>query len=403
MNLSVIEAISPSADPAQRALSLGARGPRWFSPDSFWNQPLRADAAIHAESRRWTALLAEAHASRQGAGLHINVFNWTLPVYVATPATPRRLVRPKLLQCPYSQGHVVASLPYLHPDHVMGIHPTVRDGIPIPDDAAPDAEADAHLVVVAPHENRIYDLWQCRRDADGNWSSNAAIAYPLDGPGVLHPADIAGIRDGESVHFYGPCRACGVPASAGLIRLDEIRAGRIDHKLAFACQVAALREHVFPAIWTDGWLPGGLPEGIVLQLDPALDLSRFKLAPAARVIARALQEYGAALVDNAGGVTLYTEWLGHEGASAWDGLLAEDSLFGIPFAHFRVLKPEHPVVVAGSHPIYHHGMSGQFYGYLRDTGHVAEDFLPTFAARNASGLGTGWPVSATPGPTANSL
>ena len=42
-------------------------------------------------------------------------------------------------------------------------------------------------------------------------------------------------------------------------------------------------------------------QGQVLQLDPALDLDAFGLTPAARCIARALQEFGAVAVDGAHG------------------------------------------------------------------------------------------------------
>jgi hypothetical protein len=317
-------------------------------------------------------LLQSAHdadPTRRGLGLHLNLHAWTLPVYYAAPDTPRRILRPKLPECRYSQGHLLASRPYLHATHPLGIHASVRalGGVPIPDSARTDAEADAHLVVVAPHENRIYDLWQCRPEPDGTWSTNAAICYPLDGPGVFTPDTIAGIHNDESVHYYGPCRAPGVPAAAGLIRRDEILAGEIRHKLAFACEVAALQEFIPPAIWTDGWLPGGLPEGCVLQLDPALDLARFALSPAARTIARALQTYGAVLVDNAGGVTLYGEWLGPAETSGWRGLLTEEDLFAIPFAHYRILATG-PVTRAGSHPVYHHEMSAKYYAHLRHHG-----------------------------------
>ena len=351
-------------------MKLGAHGPRWFAPDSFWNQPLPPDSVADTHSARWCGLLAAAHAAdptRGEAGLHLNLHAWTLPIYYADASTPRRALRPKLLECRYSQGHVLASRPYLHPAHPLGLHASVADGVPIPESACTDAEADAHLVIVAPHENRIYDLWQCHPETGGNWATNAAISYPLNGPGVFTTATIGGIHNGESVHFYGPCRAPGVPACAGLIRRDEIFAGEIAHKLAFACEVAALQEFVAPAIWTDGWLPGGLPEGCVLQLDPHLDLSRFKLTPAARTIAQALQRYGAVLVDNAGGVTLYGEWLGPAETSGWNGLLGENDLFPIPFSHYRILQTP-PVQHAGSHPAYHHEMSAKYYAHLRKHG-----------------------------------
>lgn len=355
--------------------ALGARGERWFAPGSFWNTPLPADARKDSQSDRWCGLLAASHdhdPARVGCGLHINLRTWTIPVFYADEGTAKVRLRPKMPECRYSQGHWLATRPYVHPGHPLGLHSSVAEGVPIPPGACHDGEADAHMVVVAPHENRIYDLWQCQPEDGGAWATNAAISYPLDGPGQFTAETITGIHDHESVHFYGPCRAAGVPAIAGLIRRDEVLAGEIRHKLAFACDVAALREFVSPAIWTDGWLPGGLPEGCVMQLDPQLDLDAFPLAPAARLVAKALQVYGAVLVDVAGGTTLYGEWLGAPDTSRWNGLLGESDLFCVPFQHYRILEVGE-IHRAGSHPVYHHGMSSHYYDYLRRHGKPASD------------------------------
>ncbi len=343
----------------------------WFAEDSFWNSPLEERVKVSPYSEQWCELLHESHAFRNYAGLHINLFAWTLPVYTVDASVPKQKLRPKLTYCPYSQGHVVAMGRNTEELSHMGLHHSVLDGVPIPEGAFTDKEADAHMVVVAPHENRIYDLWQCMRNTDGQWWSNSAIAYELEGSGVFDEEIITGIEDGQSVHFYGPCRASGVPACAGLIRRDEVMSGEIQHKLAFACEVAALQEFVFPATWTDGWLPGGLPEGCILQLDPTLDLDTLSLNTAGKVVAKALQKYGAVLVDNAGGATLYGEFLGDESMTAttksWNGILAEESLFSIPFEKYRILETGE-TDKRGSHPIYHHEMSYKYYEYLRKNG-----------------------------------
>jgi len=339
----------------------------FFAPDSFWNTPLAADARPDAESTRWIDLLAQSLPTPRG--LHINLHDWTIPIFHADATTPRHRLHPKLLRCHLSQGHVKASQHRLTPDHPLGLHASVRGiDVPIPDHAAPDAKQDAHMTIIDLDARRVYDLWQCRREADGTWHTNAAIAYELDGSGVFRPEDIEGIANDESIHFYGPCRASGVPLLGGLILRDEIEAGRIDHKLAFACPVPGLQRHVCPpAVWTDGWLPGGVPEGCTLQLDPALDLDAFSLTPAARAIARALQIYGATLVDYAGGVTLYGESLEPHPDRTWQGLLGEDDLFPIGLEHYRILETG-PLRELGSHPVYHQGMARLFYEHIETRG-----------------------------------
>ena len=46
--------------------------------------------------------------------------------------------------------------------------------------------------------------------------------------------------------------------------------------------------------------PDRLPEGTLLQLDPALDLGKLKLKPGEQVVATALQRYGGYIMDVAG-------------------------------------------------------------------------------------------------------
>lgn len=327
---------------------------------------------VDAESGRWISLLKEA--SRATGGLHLNLHAWTIPVYYADAFTPRVRLLPGLLSCPLSQGHVKTSEARLRDGDprllAPGMHPSVARGVPIPLDAMPDGQLDAHLTVVEVDEGRVYDLWNCHRDPDGTWRSNAAIAYDLHGEGLFSADDIAGIRNDESVHFYGPCRASGVPALAGLIMREEVEAGIIGHKLALACPVAGLQRRVCPpAIWTDGWMPGGVPEGCCLQLDPSLDLDRLPLSREARVVARALQTHGAVLVDNAGSVTLYGEWLPRaDGEKSWAGLLGEGDLTGLPLERFRVLDTSGQLREGGSHPVFHHEMAPLFYAHLKKHG-----------------------------------
>jgi hypothetical protein len=229
----------------------------------------------------------------------------------------------------------------------------------------PDTGNDAHMSIIDVDSRIAYDLWNCHQKPDGTWHTNAAIAYPVDGDGVFSPSDIFGIRNDESVHFYGPCRASGIPALAGLVLRDELEAGRILHKLALASPVNGLQRHVCPpAIWSDGWLPGGIPEGACLQLDVTFEPDSLALSREAHVIVKALQTYGAVLVDNAASVTLYGEYAP---PGAYAGLV-EDALAAIPLERFRVLDTRANLRPGGSQPVYHHEMAFLFYEYLRTHG-----------------------------------
>jgi hypothetical protein len=57
------------------------------------------------------------------------------------------------------------------------------------------------------------------------------------------------------------------------------------------------KEFTFPATWTVGHFPGGIPEGAVIQLDPVLDLSQFDLLSGERV-ALSYADSGLSTIDD---------------------------------------------------------------------------------------------------------
>ena len=84
--------------------------------------------------------------------------------------------------------------------------------------------------------------------------------------------------------------------------------------------------------------PGAIPEGARLQLNPKLDIEKLNLTPAAKIIARALQEYGMFLGDGAGDIAIYAENFAYKAKNPWQGILSEKDLYGIPYNELRVLK-----------------------------------------------------------------
>jgi hypothetical protein len=98
---------------------------------------------------------------------------------------------------------------------------------------------------------------------------------------------------------------------------------------------------VYPASKSDGRGTTGvdLPEGTRLQLDPSLteaDFDRMGLTQQARVVARALQEYGMIVVDNSGSSKIMLE---DEKTADWGSMLNRTSVSAIPLASFRVVSP----------------------------------------------------------------
>ncbi len=302
---------------------------RFFNAESFWNQPIKPNPEIDKRSDEWIALLkTEPNTPNIG----INVHHWTIPVYAVDENTPTfQIHRHQLGET--EKNHWDTQRDY------FGHGPGFGENVPIPLNALPDPEEDAHFSVVDWQRKIAGDMWGFRQRPDGTFESNTGMKYNLDGDGVFKTEDFQ-IRNGESVHFHGPSRASGVPAIAGLIMYDEVRRGKIAHKLAIATRFAAFQEFVYPAAWTDGYTPGGIPEGAVIQLNPKLDLTQFELTPGEVVVARALQEYGAVFVDVAQGTPLYAEGLWGHTDKSWDGILHEwdKGICTIPIENYRILK-----------------------------------------------------------------
>jgi hypothetical protein len=170
--------------------------------------------------------------------------------------------------------------------------------VPIPDGAVQAVGTDGHMIVHQPSTDTMWEFWRAEKRADG-WHAAWGGRMPnvSTNPGFYtNPSN------------WGST-ATSLPMLGGLIRLDELEAGRIDHALALA--IPEIRKDVYswPAQRSDGSLdaPNAIPEGTRFRLDPSLDLDTIQMAPVVRLIAEAAQDYGIVLRDGAGSVTFYGE------------------------------------------------------------------------------------------------
>jgi hypothetical protein len=294
---------------------------RPFSADSPWNQRIAADAPSDPDSRA----LIDDFASR--GPLHINIQDWSIPVYFVDAAhTPKHAVHD------------------LRPG-VFGRGFEFPRAIPIPDGAVaspPVGEhSDNHLSIIDRTLQLEWGMWAARKNDRGEWGTGLGAVTDLAGNGVAEPW-FAAAREFDAHR----ARAGGFPLVAGLIFVDEIKAGRIEHALCFAYDHCRGGFFVPPASTAQVTMQEmtnrtGIPMGGRIQLDPAWDVEGSPLSRSGRIIARALQEYGAYCGDFAGANVLYAE-NAPAAVAAWQGLLANDELravFTPEFirAHFRVL------------------------------------------------------------------
>lgn len=273
---------------------------RPFTPDSPWNSIIPPSPVLDPRSVDYAT----------GIGpLSSNAASYTLPVYAAPAGTPFTTFTATGI------ATIVAA---------DGKTKTSAAGkqikVPMPAGAAAAAGSDGQIVVVDLTTGDEYDLWQV--------SGTTVKNMTLFRGGVLSPGT-------TGVQY--PSRGAGVPYLAGLIRPWEIQQGYIDHALAFAYDKVS-SEHRYPATKSDG-TGGGLPEGARLQLDPGFDVNTLA-DPVARIVARALQIYGAYVIDYAGNPgKIYAEYQGtakwgSAGIPAW----TSSTVSKIPANRLRVLR-----------------------------------------------------------------
>jgi hypothetical protein len=210
-----------------------------------------------------------------------NTHTWSAPVYRVGPHTPR--LRWTFTNC--------LNLP--DPDPV--IFQTLA-AVPTPPGMLTSQGTDNEVAIYQPSTDTYWDFWRAAQDAAGNWSAcwGGKIEHYSRNPGIFS--------------YPQGAVASGLPLGAFLIRIDELRRGHIDH----AINILTVRVRPdcvsWPANRTDGDGVGeDLPcEGQRFRLDPAFDVTTLR-SPAARTIARAMQEYGLIMTDKSGSLATQGE------------------------------------------------------------------------------------------------
>ena len=280
---------------------------RPFNNNSPWNESIPADAKTDPQSSRFISDFAQGD-------FYINMEDWSIPVYyVTTDSVPKVTVinsRPGV----YGKG-------FAEPNHI----PVLPDFIASP----PVGDfSDNHLCILDTAAMIEWDMWAARKNKDGVWTTGLGAVTDLRSSGVEKPW-----FEQENEFDAHRSRAGGFPLIAGLIRPDEIEAGEIDHALVFAYQRGRSEFFIPPASTAQATFMemnnhGGIPMGGRIQLNPAIDVDTLQLTPACKVIAKALQKYGAFNGDYAGATVLYAD-NSPSALRRWKGVLQKTDLLGV--------------------------------------------------------------------------
>jgi hypothetical protein len=193
-----------------------------------------------------------------------------------------------------------------------------RGPYPIPPGVRIEGGSDRHALLLERDRCRLYELFALERSG-AEWLAGSGAIWSLRST-RLRPAG------------WTYADAAGLPILPLLARYQEVRRGRIDHALRMTVR-RSRRAYVYPARhFASSETDPSLPRmGERLRLKRSVDVSR--MPRQARVVARAMKEYGVIVADN--GSDWYVTGSPHRG---WDDeqLNALKALRGSDFEVVRV-------------------------------------------------------------------
>jgi serine/threonine-protein kinase len=194
------------------------------------------------------------------------------------------------------------------------------------------SDGDCHLLVWAPDEQRLYEMWR------------ANIVGPSFDGGCLAVWDTSRV--------YGPegrglqctsADAAGFPIAPLLFTADEVAAGRIDHAIRFILPNNRPQVGFVPPATHGTNTTGGsnaVYYGVHLRLRADYPVESLP-SEGARVVARALQRYGMYHAD--GGNIALTAAADTRTTAKWDGLLGPRDLSMLDVEDFDVIDHGPPI------------------------------------------------------------
>ncbi|HEY2258771.1 MAG TPA: hypothetical protein VGH45_03625 [Solirubrobacteraceae bacterium] len=279
--------------------------PRLYSPNTFINTPVGQSPSLEPNSGAIVSQAFQGYSSRANLS---NDTSWGIPVYHASPQSTSYNVACQYYDCWHQFGPVN-----------------------IPSNAQPQSGGDGHLVVLQPG-GQEFDMWIGQHTASG-WTAGSRWEESAYGSAA----------NCTRVHGCGAADVAGFALAAGMVRPEEIAQGHIDHALAITTPDTRANYIACPATDTDGHHddPSALPVGAHVQLDPNINVAALRIPAWEKVIAVALQQYGAYVIDTGGSVAVYAESNLDRTYNAWGraGVPADSpSLANLPWGSMRVLS-----------------------------------------------------------------
>jgi len=197
-----------------------------------------------------------------------------------------------------------------------------------PVEGGSSSAGDRHVLALDNGNCFLYELYNSSVNRDGSWNADSTAVWDL-------------LADEQRPYQWTSADAAGLPIFPGLVRYDEVAAGKIQH--AFRFTLPKTRAAFIPPAshWaTNTSDPTAPPMGLRLRLKSSYDVSGF--SSPMQVILTAMKHYGLILADN--GSPLYVTGVSD---SRWGSDL--DSLKTVPSSAFEVVQMS-PIYTSTNYP-----------------------------------------------------
>jgi hypothetical protein len=284
--------------------------PRLYADSSFWNQPIGASPAIDSKS---AAILASSITPTANIATFNDNEEWGVPLAYSDAAS-------KL----YSVGC-----------RYYGCNQQVL--FRIPRYAEANTGSDGKLVVIDPTTDTELDMGVASYDESADaWTTNSRYTTASDGLGAMCA---------QGLHCDGVMMS-GLDQFGGIVRPEEIAQGHIDHALALIVPYWRSGFIACPAVKSTGGTndANAIPMSARIQLDPSFNLDAQSWPQWQKVVAKALQSYGAYVWDaGSDRLDIRAESNISRGYDAWAKVgvpsqIGQASLAALPWNQVRVLQ-----------------------------------------------------------------
>lgn len=207
--------------------------------------------------------------------------------------------------------------------------------MPIPPNAPIEGDpnpgnGDRHVLVIDNANCFLYELYGASANSNGAWDAASSAVWDLQ-------------ANQQRPWTWTSADAAGLPIFPGLIRHDEVAAGKIQHALRFTLQQSKAAMIPPASHWAANSSNSlAAPMGMRLRLKSNFDVTPF--SPNLQVILNALKKYGMIMADN--GSSMY---LSGAPDSRWDNSDLHN-LGQVTASDFEVVQQMSPIYTASNVP-----------------------------------------------------